>query len=96
MPDKHYVGEVGTELVVKCGRDLTGAASLKLSVKRPDGSVVEWTGERAFQRKDSIRYITKRGDFNVAGEYELQSKVDLNGWEGKGKTAKFLIYEQFA
>jgi len=95
MPDKHYVGEVGTELVVRCGRDLTGAASLKLSVKRPDGSVVEWTAEQAYQRKDSIRYITKPGDFTVPGEYQLQSKVYLNGWLGKGKTTKFLIYNRF-
>ena len=92
---KHYVGEVGTELIVECGKKLDNAAFLKLSVKRPDGSVVEWTGEQAFQRRTAIRYVTKEGDLNVPGEYQLQSKVSLNGWVGKGRTSKFLIYDQF-
>jgi len=92
---RHYVNEIGTELIVECGKNLSNAAFLKLSVKRPDGSVVEWTGEQAFQRRTAIRYVTKEGDFNVSGEYQLQSKVSLNGWVGKGRTSKFLIYDQF-
>jgi len=93
--DKHYVGEVGTEILVNCGKDVTGAAELKMSVKKPNGCVVEWIAEQVAQNKRAIRYILEAGDFDISGEYQLQSVIILGGWEGRGKTAKFLVYDKF-
>jgi len=95
LSDKHYVGEVGTELIVNCGKDLTGAASIKMSVRKPNGCVVEWVAEQVFQNKQAMRYILQDGDFDVAGEYKLQAVVDLGGWIGRGRTSTFLVYEKF-
>jgi len=95
LSDKHYVGEVGTEIIVNCGKNLTGAAFLKMSVRKPSGCVVEWIAEQVFQDKQAMRYLIQEGDFDSAGEYKLQAVVNLGGWIGRGRTASFLVYEKF-
>ena len=94
--DKQYVGEYGTEIAVDCGRDISQSYTHKLKVHKPDGRIVEWECEISLQSKKVMRYIVQEGDFDVAGEYEFQAVVGLNGWNGFGATAKLFIYDRLA
>ena len=99
---KHYIGEVGTEILVNCGRDITAATVTKLRMSKPDGTVVELDASK--HRKGTepagetwyLQYITLAATFSVSGEYEVQSKVTMGTWSGLGETAKFIVYEQFS
>lgn len=90
---KCYKGDVGTEIQVDCGTDITGAASCKLLIRKPDRSVVEWPAE--VYEAQYLRYIVEEGDFDQAGIYLLQAIIGLNSWTGSGKTTTFTIYEKF-
>jgi hypothetical protein len=93
MTDRHYVGNIGTEILVNCGSEITGATNLKLKVKKPDGTEVEWTA--AIDGTDHLKYTTLAADFSVAGTYFLQASLTLGGWSGLGKTAQFEIHDPY-
>ena len=93
MADKHYIGEIGTDILVDCGSDITGATDTKLKVKKPDGSEVEWIA--AIDGTNFLKYTTLITDFNLAGTYYLQASLVLAGWTGLGETALFVIDEPF-
>ena len=86
---KHYVNEVGTPVVVDCGSAITGATSLALKVKKPDGTLVSWTP--TIYETNYLKYIVQSGDFNLSGTYYLQASLTLGGWSGLGETASFQI-----
>ena len=94
MAERHYVGEIGTVIIVDCGVDITSSSNTKLKVKKPDGTLVEWTA--AIYLLQYLKYTTISGDFNLAGEYFLHSYVETSsGWKGVGETVMFKIYAQY-
>ena len=93
MADKIYVGDIGTVIDVDCNETITGATGQKLIVKKPNGTTVEWTA--TIQGTDTLRHITIANDLDVAGEYLIQPYLTLSGWTGRGKTARFKVYEKF-
>lgn len=92
--EQHYIGEVGTEIILNCGKDLTNAQSLKILVKKPNGQVVVWDAEPYRSDKNSLRHVTEATDFDQSGEYLIQSKVKIGGTEGLGSSASFMIYDR--
>lgn len=94
MANKHYIGEVGTDIIVDCGSVITGATGIKLKVKKPDGSTAEWGAD--IEGTNHLKHTTIASDFNQAGTYYLQSLLTLSGWTGLGETAIFDIYNPFA
>ena len=93
MTSKYYVGDIGTEIMVDCGYTITEATNLKLKVKKPDGTEVEWTA--AIDGTDHLKYTTIADDFSVAGTYFLQASLTLGGWSGLGETAQFEIHDPY-
>jgi len=96
--DKHYIGEVGLSIVVNCGQDISSYTDLKMEVKKPDGTLVEWSAIAYEYDSETIyiRYITVAGDLDQAGEYTLQAYGKHGGWEGLGRTDYFVVYDEFA
>jgi len=94
---KYYVGDVGTEIILDCGMDITGATGIHIHVRKPDGSVEAW--DAAVWTIDGapnyVKYTTQAGDFDVAGEYRVQAGLTLSGWTGRGETATFDVGEVF-
>jgi len=95
--NKHYVGEVGTELFLDTQQDLDSAAEVKMLVKKPDGTRHEWDAE--IYPIDSVnvylRHVVEEGDFDQSGIFEFQSWARFASWEGKGKTAPLMIYARY-
>jgi len=96
--DKHYVGEVGTEVIVDTDKVLTGALFTNLKVRKPDGVEVEWIGViyTLDGVQKAIRYVTVTGDFDQHGVYELQAHVSLGSFDGFGRTARFVIFKKYS
>jgi len=38
--DKHYKGEIGTEIIINCGSDVSTASIVEIRVKKPNSEVV--------------------------------------------------------
>jgi hypothetical protein len=96
---KHYVGEIGCEIIIDTGMDLSNALALQLNVKKPDGTLATWLASAyAFSsmQNTGIIYTTVDGDFDQAGTYEIQPSITLSDWQGLAQTAKIVIYDKFA
>lgn len=81
-----FVGDVGTELVVDCGVDVSTATVRKLLVRKPSGQEVEWVAA-AGPTITTIKYVVQAGDLNVNGYYAVQSYISMPGWSGRGTKA---------
>jgi hypothetical protein len=90
---KYYVGDIGTEIIVDCGTAIGGATNLKLKVKKPDSTEVEWTA--TIDGTDNLKYTTVSGDFNLSGTYFLQAALTLSGWSGLGESAQFIVHDPY-
>jgi len=94
----HYIGEIGTEIIVDCGIDISTATNYKLYVQKPDGTRATWTptiytplgGEPNY-----LKYSTVVGDFSVSGLYAIQPYIELGSWKGRGQTVFYYIYNFF-
>lgn len=93
MGVKHYVGEEGTDIVVDVGSDISGATTAALKVRKPNGSVVTWTGAVSGVDNDHITYTITSADFNLAGNYRIQSFVINSGIEVLGEIFEITIHE---
>lgn len=92
---KHYIGEIGTRVLVDVKSDISVATVTDLKVKKPDGKVVIWPGNVYGANNDFIRYVTVAGDFSVAGIYKLQAVIESPTWTGPGNTDEFEIFGPF-
>lgn len=93
MSDKSYVGDIGTEIIVDCGVDISTATTHNLMMQKPDLTSVELVG--TIHNENFIKYTTIDGDLDQAGIYRIQSKVVISGWQGLGETAKLRIYDPY-
>lgn len=93
MIEKIYIADVGTEIILDLGADLTSAASPEISVKKPDGSVVSWPAEVVETTK--LRHVLEAGDLDQAGVYHIQAVPNLSSWSGRGATVAVRVYENF-
>jgi hypothetical protein len=93
MTEKHYVGEVGTVLIIDCRQNITCATDTKLRIKKPDGIIVEKIA--TIYGTDSLSYTLVAGDFDQPGVYKLQSSLTIGGWSGDGETTSFRVEDKF-
>jgi len=90
---KCYKGDIGTEIRVDCGVDISSASRYKLVVKKASKETVEWDAE--IYDSTYLTYIVQSGDFNRAGTYLLQAKITQGNWSGLGETTSFEVHDPF-
>ncbi|QLA17692.1 hypothetical protein [Desulfolutivibrio sulfoxidireducens] len=93
MTEKIYAGDVGTAVVLECGRDLAGVANPAIRVRRPDGTARIWPATVDGTR---LVYVTREGDLSMPGIHRLQASFSLGDWTGRGTTAELLVHRAFA
>jgi hypothetical protein len=95
MANKPYVGDVGTIIEADMGaeEDLTMCNSLCLYVKKPNGLLVTWTS--TIVTTTTFHTIINSGDFNIKGIYKANPWGKFPGWEGRGETFEFEVFEAF-
>ena len=99
---KIYVGDVGTVIRLDtdpsgdAGIDLSSADTLKILVKKPDGTLDEWEATQ-YSDTTQIQYITEEGDLDIKGTYKFQAYIawDNPASEHRGETASIKVYEAF-
>ena len=90
---KIYKGMVGLLLEVETGIDLSDATGVKLKVKKPSGTTVEWEGTPVDTK---ITYVTQAGDLDESGLYLIQAYVEKpTGGKFLGETARLHVFEEF-
>lgn len=98
MADSIYQGDEGLEILMDCGRDITGAGSPAIVVRTPSGAVRRW--EAVLHAVDGtarcLRYVTRPGDLAESGVYKLQASLSLGDWTGRGGTAQLTVRAPFA
>jgi predicted hydrolase (HD superfamily) len=96
---KYYVGDVGTEVLVDTGSDISTATVMRMYVKKPSGKEETWTAiigpPNAIGVLTKMKYIVKQGDWDEAGWWTLQAYVELPGWKGRGDSVKFKLEPEF-
>ena len=91
---KYYVGDIGTEIIVNCGTDISTATAQSLKVKKPSGAIVSWSA--TVYNINFLKHSVVAGDFDEVGTYELQSHIVMSTWSGRGETTRFTINQKFA
>lgn len=77
-----FLGDVGTEIVLDCGMDVSAATVRQIVARKASGTLVEW--DALPEGSNSIKYVTQPDDLNVVGEWQLQAKIEMPGWSGLG------------
>lgn len=101
---KHYVGEIGTEVYLDTGLDLTNAINVAVKYRKPDAVTNgTWTGEvyssySALAQSTGTYYVKKTvasGDFDTSGNWKMQAFVAMTTGTWYGETFDLNIYGAF-
>ena len=92
MENKIYAGDVGTEILLDTGENISTASSLKIIFKNRQGTG-EWVG--AVVETTKIRYITVADDLKE-GDWQLQASVVMPGRSGLGETVDMKVHAKFS
>jgi uncharacterized phiE125 gp8 family phage protein len=88
---KHYVGEIGTDIILDCGQDISDATVSDIYYTKPSGKTGHWTG--SVYLTNYVKYTTTAaGDLDEAGVWQLQAKLTSPSWTGYGAMTEQLIY----
>lgn len=93
MAGKYYTGDVGTDIILDCGEDITGATATKIKYKKPDNSTGEWIA--GVYNINYLKYTIQSGDLDQAGLWKFQVSLTLGSWSGLGETAEQIIYAAY-
>ncbi len=77
-----FVGDVGTEIILDCGTDVSTATVRNIIARSPSGAKKTWAA--SLDGTTRIKYLTQTGDLDTAGTWRLQAYVDMPGWSGHG------------
>lgn len=88
-----YIGEIGTDIILNLGEDITGATGRTIEVKKPDNTTDSWAA--SIYNSNYLKYTIQSGDFDQAGVYIFQAALTLSGWTGLGDAVKLTVYSLF-
>jgi len=82
MADAFWAGKPGQQLTIKTNRALTGATSVLIKIKKPDGTTASWTPS-SYEVSTGDIYYTTDGTTDIPdtllGEYVGQAYVEIVG-----------------
>lgn len=84
-----FVGDVGTEIALDCGVDISTATVRNIVVRKSNGAKVTWAASA--DGTDGVVYTTLADDINVAGPWSLQAYIEMPGWKGYGAVVKLNV-----
>lgn len=90
---KHYLGEVGTDIILNCGTDISAASTVSVKYTKPDGTTGSWTGTK--YNSNYIKYTLLANDINVAGRWLFQAYIVSALWTGYGETCEMYFSALF-
>ncbi len=91
---KVYVGDTGTAIVLDTLQDITAASLAAIEVRKPNGTLLTWTG--AVYETTKVRFVTLAETLDVPGEWAMQAKVTTPGGSWLGEVARLQVYARFS
>lgn len=91
---KHYVGEVGIELILDCGGSVVGATAYCIKVKKPNFTEADWTAE--IYNSNYLRHLIGADELDQAGNWEFQAYIEISGLKRYGSTCNIVVYDKFS
>lgn len=89
------VGDIGSQIFIDCGEDLTDAENLALNMQKPgpSGATELLAGTLTVDPENNkrLKYITVDGDVNLAGVYKVQPQFDLEDFTGSYPIFEFCV-----
>lgn len=98
MSDQIHVDDIGTQLIVTVYDDgevvdISGASTLTIIVKKPDGTTFNKIGLLYTNGTDGKMYcVSTAGDFDISGNYKIQGKVTIGGGTYYTSVGSFKVY----
>jgi len=94
---KHYLNEIGTQIIIDCGQDISTSTTSIFKVRKPDGTLVDWTATVTTidTLPNYLSYYTQLNDFDQIGMYSIQPYIVLPTWTGRGETVNFNVLGNF-
>jgi hypothetical protein len=102
---KHYVNEVGTDLILDTGVLIGSATAQHIKYRKPDGLTIGTFTASLFSSTSALAgglvgtYLIKHtlavGELNVPGEWRFQAYVGSITGSWLGEMAKINIYDSF-
>lgn len=84
-----FVGDVGTEISLDCGVDVSSATIRNIVVRKANGSKITWGA--VADGTNAIKHVTILGDLDVPGAWKLQAYVEMPDWKGFGEVATLVV-----
>lgn len=91
---KIYKADVGIEIVLQTGQDLTNVSKMEIHAQRPDGVIKAWTAVK-HATSGAITYTTIADDLPVAGDYLLQAYCEWGTSKYHGETVIMHVMNEF-
>lgn len=101
MPNKIFLGDVGTIILIDMGENISAATNITLDIIAPksyvnsDGSVSDgktWTP--TIEGTNFLKYTIVAGDLDQIGIYKINPKLKLGDWIGHGETVEFEVFNR--
>ena len=84
-----FVGDVGTEISLDCGVDVSTATVRNIIVRKQNGSKLTWGA--VADGTNAIKHVSILGDLDAPGTWKLQAYVEMPGWKGFGEVATLVV-----
>ena len=84
-----FVGDIGTEIALDCGVNISTATVRNIIVRKSNRVKVTWAATA--DGTNGIKYATLLNDLDVAGEWSIQAYIEMPGWKGYGAIAKLNV-----
>lgn len=78
MVNKIFVGDVGTNIILRTGEDLTDITTIVFKIEKPDETIISRTGYLYDDGTNTkIHYVTQATDIDIVGKYRVQGVCDF-------------------
>lgn len=88
-----FLNDIGTQIRVDVGSDITGALTKQIKYIKPNGDSGAWEATVSTQY---LIYTTQDGDLNQSGEWVAQAKVQTGSGTWHGEITRFEVLDPIA
>ncbi len=91
---KVYVGDIGTDIILDIGVDISSQTTLQIKYKKPNNSTGTWTA--VVDNVNRAKYITvSADDLDIAGDWLFTSYMVLTSWTGHSEVVTMRVHALF-
>jgi len=87
-----FVGDVGTQLLLDCGQDVSASTVRKIRYLKPDGTSGYWDADLD-DGLEKIYCYFQAEDIDLSGTWKFQSYLEMPTWTGHGQIAVLKVYD---